>query len=231
MGSDAPPAVLVEGTRTFWLLIEGPMAYWGGIRTGASGISQAFPSHSAVEGIYRTIMGHPGARWRAVEARLMRLGGRTTVTSRELESLAVGSPRGPRAPRNTDDMALRTMRTRVCLVDVAYAICARLAAPSADDLIKYERMFLQRAAAGRLYARRPTLGMSEMYAEWELVTDPSALAASVDLTEDFGICWHDRDWGRPGAPLCYAPMRAEHGIVRYPSWDEVRALGIERSAA
>lgn len=200
---------------------------------GPSRSSQTFPSHAAGEGLYRSIMGHRDIRWKIHQTRLLHLSHRLPVTTNELKQLAMAAPLSSRRnlPRNTDSDTQRTLRTTVYLRNVAYAIEASLVvngSASDNDLAKYREMFARRAVQGQTFRSPPYLGLRECAATWELIEDPTSLPAPKDVTEDYGICYYDTDYEAPGQPMYYCPLRSEHGVLSYPSWDEVRALGIVR---
>lgn len=224
----------MKQSREFWTDWSGEMAFWGGVSTGPTRNSQMFPSHAAMDGTIRQILGKMAIQWVTHEVRLLGMSHRLPVTTNDLKSfqsapltkgrLSVPSPIANVGSRHTQ-------RTTVYLRNVHIAVRSSFVltpkAGPGDTVVKFEEMFLRRAEKGQ-YANRPYFGTEECGAEYELITDPSKIPAPLDITEDFGICYFDTDWVDPTCPMYFAPMRVQHGVILYPTWDEVRKLGIAK---
>lgn len=205
-----------------------------------------FPSHGAGDGLLRRILGKKEMQWIIHEARLIQGTRRVAITSNELASFnsrplgRFAQGRRPETNRLLGHIPSpvsrtggnHTQRTDTYIVKPIIAIrssivLTRHAVPGEDSLPKFESMALERLVRGQ-YFSRPYLGRSECPAFYEYIEDPSTLPAPMDLTQDYGLCYFDQDYAAPGQPLYFAPMRVEHGVILYPSWPEVRKLGIRR---
>lgn len=217
-------------SQQYWTRWWGEMAYWGGITMGPSRTSMTFPSHGGAEGMLRRILGKWEIRWNIHEIRIIKMSHSMAVASNEIKSF-----QGIR-PVNVDGRT--TQRNTVYLCDVEYAIrgsmvLTKFADPTEDPIRKFEEMFMRRASMGQFHKRKPCLGTSECPAEYELMIPNQPIPPALDITEDYGLVYFDRDWGVASDPdddpYYFAPMKAEKGVVLYPSWDEVRKLGISRT--
>ena len=227
------------GSRTFSrdyvLRVRADFAYFGlGPTTGPNRCSSYFPSHAASDGIARKVLGKREIQWVALQATMLAMPRKLTVTTNDLLSFDTKSfiPGTNIVPPLVHNDKNHTQRTTVYLRNADYAIrmymvLTKHAGPE-DTIRKFEEMFERRAARGQCFDANPSMGVSECPARYELVDDVSKLPPPVDFTQDFGLQFFDRDWTQPGGPMYYAPMSCEHGVVNYPTWDEVRALGIKR---
>ena len=136
---------------------------------------------------------------------------------------------------------------------VDYIVSFRFATSDSRDFTKLEDMLNRRLRNGHFW-RQPYLGMRELIANVEpvkgfgeglvfinpdkttsvipypdvcLYTHDNGLK-TVDHNEDLGLSFYGIDWDDPSHPHYFYPMTVEHGLLKYPTWDEVRALGISR---
>jgi hypothetical protein len=93
-----------------------------------------------------------------------------------------------------------------------------------DNIPKFEEMTRSRLRLG-VERRHIYFGTKECKAHVKVAEGP---AQPIDFTSDFGLMFYDVDWEDPEQPYYFAPITMEHGVVKYPSWKEVRALGIKR---
>lgn len=205
----------------------GPWACWTPMAFRSERISSLVPSHSAVVGLLRGLLGKWEITWDIHEVRLLAKPRRVAVVGNELKFNQVDVTKPIIIEKD------RTQRTTVFLrdVDIAFDASLRLTphAGSDDSIQKYEAITERRARTGQL-RRQIYFGIRECMANLELVEDPSSLPSPVDLTEDLGISFFDTDWDDPEKPDYFAHLAINKGVVRYPSWEEVKALGICRAS-
>jgi hypothetical protein len=131
-----------------------------------------------------------------------------------------------------DRSVQHTQRRTTLLRDVGYLIVADLVlspdATSEDSIRKYNEMCEIRLENGQ-QRRQTYFGIRECMALVE--RHEGRFPKAVDLTQDLGICYYGTDFYADGWPQYYAPLQVDRGIVHYPTWDEVRKLGIKRERA
>jgi len=216
-------------------------------------MSCLIPSHGGVEGILSQINSHKGCRYKILELALLFYPRYFSVTRNELQSFGTG-----KAPINVDLQKNRTLRTTTLLAGkprkmmnefgeeeivsgVDYIVTFQILAPD----IKYITMFESRLRNGKFYGTQPYMGMREFSARLDPVEDfrsisyplnqkmiehPNGLR-TANVNENLGISFYGTDWDDPAHPNYFAPLEVVKGIVKYPSWSEVRKLGIKREAA
>jgi hypothetical protein len=176
-------------------------------------------------------------------------------TSNEIASFGSG-----RGPIDVDAKGVHTQRTTNLLAGkkrkvegrvvagVDYVVTFHLLCPE----IKYLNMTLSRLRSGRYYGDHPFLGIRGLAARLDLIADLRDITyptradddspevrlvehrngqKSIDRSERLGLCFYGTDWDDPKRPNYFAPLDMKRGIIEYPSWDEVRKLGIKREAA
>lgn len=215
---------MVRHYTTVW---EAPLAFWGGHKTGPNRKSLPVPTHSSASGMLRGVMGKRGIRHIIHEVRLLRLGGLFPLTSNEIKEF--------HPKKAFDSERQRTLRTTVILNDVKIAVKSSIwLCPNrkADlDIGKAEGMFLDRMRRRKVWAIFPTMGPKEFsVSDFHLVEDSSEDLTPINFSEDLGIQPFDQDFEEEGSPWYYAPLSVQNGVVTYPTWDEVKAFGLRRSA-
>lgn len=213
-------------------------------------VSNVVPAAAAWDGILSCVMGHKGARYHIEQAALLFEPRRQTITSNEISdfstwkrtlrtsSVIAGNRRTIRK-RGYDDEIVETVTA-----GVDYIVSFRLVAPD-SEFDKLDEMLARRLSNG--HHRHPAyLGSSDHRAtvmpvesftdveypiDMPLVEHGNGLK-TADYSERLGNCFYGIDWEdqRHEHPYYFAPLDVKRGIVRYPSWDEVRKLGIWRTS-
>ena len=193
----------------------GGQAFWGGHKSGANRISLSMPTYSTAVGMLRSVMGHYGARWLVHETRLLRMGDRMACTTHGLTHY----------PQDRFTKK-RTMMTQVKHLDVTIAIRASLRL--SPESWKWEEMFERRMRQGAYFSQCPTMGPKECMCDDFRLAEPGEDLTPLDRSEDMGIQPFGQDFDDTAMPWYYYPMSMLHGVVTYPTWDEVRAYGFRK---
>lgn len=217
----------------FWIRIKGPQAFWGGTTTGPCRSTSLFPSHGACRGIMRSILGPWEMMWVVSQVWILKMPHLMTVTTNDIKSFNTAMYPGTMIPKPVDVNAQRTQRTLRVLRDVDYAFLAHLElthhALEADTICKYELMAERRLDKQQRW-RHLCLGTSENSRIDLQRVDPSTLPTPVDLTEDYGLQYFDEEYPSDSIKKQYfAELKVEKGILLFPSWEQVRQLGIART--
>lgn len=210
-------------------------------------------SVSAYEGALRQVMGHRGTTYLIDQVALLFQPRFVPVTANEVKDFGHGhgiNTEDCRTLRTTTLLAGNRRKIKQCLFDqkvtkdfagVDFVVTYRLATETREDFDKFRQMHDRRMTSGR-YFRQPYLGLREYPAllepvfsfkdldypeDMEMYTHPNGLK-TVDLNQDLGLTFYGTDWLDPQKPNYFAPLKVEHGIVKFPSWEEVRQLGIRR---
>lgn len=209
---------------------RGLLAHFSGVSFGPERHTMLVPSHSACVGILRSVIDKWAVRFAVESVSLLSVPQITPIKSNELKSFdcKVGARTGTAEPIDSDTQ--RTQRTRTFLVEPDYLIRARIElsprfADTDDSVQKFDAMFTRRLAHGQ-FRYGPYLGIRECIAELTPVDDEASLPPVADVSEDYGIAFFDKDMDADGEPAYLAPLRVERGVVRYPSFAEVRRLGL-----
>lgn len=199
------------------------MAFFGGHKTGPNLISLPVPTYGGVVGFHRSVFCKQEMEYIIHEVKLLGCSGTHPFTVSELSSF-------PKNQFFADDH--RTIRTYVLRCDVVLAVTASIVAlPSSDPQdtwVKYDQMFTRRIKNGQFHGSAPTFGPKEYIIDSYRFIEPDEVLKPLDISEDFGIQPYAQDYTDPKKPWYYAPMTMEHGVVRYPPWEEVRAYGLCR---
>jgi len=206
-----------------WIVkVTADWALWTPPSFRAERYSQIVGSHDAWVGVLRGILGHKAMLWTVHAVHVIAEPRYLGLTQNELKFNGSGP---------YDRETQHTQRRTTFLRDVHYVIEASIGlSPSAgpdDSVAKFNSMFGERARKGK--SRRQTyLGTRECMALVELHEGP--IPQAIDLTQDLGVCFYGTDFYDPQhrEPQYFAPLAIEQGVVYYPTWDEVRALGIMR---
>ena len=126
----------------------------------------------------------------------------------------------------------KTLRTYVLLNEVTYAIRSSIVRDPdidpEDTQVKFEQIFERRVANGQVFDTYPTIGPKEYIVdEFRFATDADDLTP-LKLYEDLGIQPYDQDFREEGHPWYYAHMEVSNGTIEYPTWSEVKQLGLRR---
>jgi hypothetical protein len=217
-------------------------------------VSSIVASHSAHEGLLCQIMGHPGCRYHVSYTALLFHPRTISEMGNEVADFGDGShpvnlnAKGVRTQRTTTYVAGKARRFKrsvdgvefeETVAGVDWVIAFKLNYPEPQ----YLKMLWARLRNGNYYGDQPYLGMRELVASVELVSDFSKMEypvdtegwvthpnglKTVDYSSELGLSFYGTDWEDPKHPNYFAYLKVEHGIVRYPTWAEVRALGIKR---
>lgn len=222
-------AATAHAPRTWWIRIFGDFACWTLPQLRSERTSAIVPSHEALVGVLRSaLFGKKEYRWTVHDVRLLRMPGTATLTASELKFDAVDND----GTRILYADGQRTLRDTTFLTSPDYLVRASIArsplADPEDTIEKADAMIRARGEAGA--RRRPlVLGTRDCMGHYRLLSyEQAKLLTVVDYSQDLGIMPFGIDWDDPSAPYYFAPMRIEHGVLVYPSWDEVRRLGIAR---
>jgi hypothetical protein len=217
--------------NTLW---SADLAFWGGHKTGPNRCTLTIPTHSSASGMIARIFRKRGMRHNVHSIRVLRLGGKFPMTVNEMKSFPYPSPEviatNPKVGFYTDDH--RTIRTYVILSEVTYVIQSSIwVDPNGDPedtQSKFEGMFEKRLSRGQVFGTYPSMGPKEYMVEEFRFVEPDDDLTPIDLHEDLGIQPYDQAFEEPGSPWYYCPMQISGGVARYPSWDEVKKLGLRR---
>lgn len=244
----------VIGREVFHVRITAPRACFTRPEHRVERFSSVVGSAGAWEGVLSQVMGHRGVRYEIERVALLFRPRWLTMTSNEQKEFdpcvpVDGASRTLRTtvllagePRTivTADFFGNKEKRRDAGVD--YLLSFRVSAPSSKELGVLTDILLRRLKNGHHW-RTPYLGMREFSANVELVKSfadldyPEDVALvehedglrAVDYSADLGISFYGIDYDdKPAMPYYFAPLSVVRGVVRYPTWQEVRSLGIRR---
>jgi CRISPR-associated Cas5-like protein len=202
---------------------QGRCAHWGGIHFGPERMTQRAPSRSAVVGLCRSVFGKYEYRWEPIELQFLKAPSQDvlTVMSNEYQSFD-----GTSALASTQRM--RTYLYEIDIVFKARITRAKIAGKN-DTLVKAEEMIDRRVKQG--YRRRPAyFGNSECPAHVTWIEDPSQVpaqdASALAMNENLGNVFFDIDMDEPDRPAWLAPLQIVRGVVKYPTFAEVKKFGL-----
>jgi CRISPR-associated protein Cas5d len=185
-------------------------------------ISHLIPSHSAAVGIFRGVLGHKAIDWEVSRLELL---SEPTYHPMLINELSFDSTP---LDRPVCVETARTQRNNVFLRNYRCRLTARFTlsslAEANDNIIKFERMMSDRLRNG-VERRHVYLGIKECKAHIEIAEGP---VEPINITSNFGLMFYDVDWKDPSHPYYFAPMQMVNGIANYPSWPDVRKLGVKR---
>lgn len=215
--------------------------------------SNVVGSASAWDGMLSQIMGHVGAHYLIESVALLFHPRWVSHTINEIADFGNGLK-----PIDTERKNVRTLRTtsfvagnrrllrRRILGEVVesetagvdYVVSFRLVS---TDLQKHQDMLRRRLRNGH-YWRQPYFGLRELPAmveqvkrfddllypsDTQLVEHENGLK-TADYSASLGLTFYGVDWVDPAHPYYFAPLEVRRGIATYPTWDDVRRLGIRR---
>ncbi len=221
-------------SKTYWILVSGPLACWTPPEFRVERISALLPSHDAWEGLLKTILGHwrKGTtgrqfRWVVEEVRVLNQPEYHTIPANEMKFNNATNFAKPH-------FGVSTPRTTVYLRNPAYLLKVRMeltqhAVPGVDTIRKFEEMFERRMSNGQQWGQ-PCLGLRELMADVEIIEErelhqyPAAL-----VNHHLGVIYYGTDWEDANEPQYFVPLDIKNGLARYPTWDEVRRTGFRRA--
>ncbi|MFH1437597.1 MAG: type I-C CRISPR-associated protein Cas5c [Pseudomonadota bacterium] len=219
-------------SRTFSLKVWGDYACFTRPEMKVERVSYDVMTPSAGRGILEAILWKPAIRWQV--ERIDVLNPICWASVRRNEVGAVASMR-------TSGLFIeerRQQRAGLLLRDVAYVIHAFIGmtekAGAADNVRKFEEMFMRRAEKGQCF-HRPYLGCREFAASFELLPLHEGECKPIKETRDLGFMLYDicHDHGKDRTHVhsctdacqpCFFRASLDHGVLRVPSFDsgEVR---------
>lgn len=224
--------------------IRGRAACWTRAEYRTERLSNVVGSHAAFEGLLSQIMGHKPCRYLIERVGLLFEPRRLPMTGNEIKDFGNGH-------RQVHTELERTLRTTALMAGklrevegkrvagVDYVVSFRLNYSE----IQYLKTLMARLNNGH-YWGQPCLGQRDYPARVEHLGDlrkvsypgiplyehPNGLK-TFDHNERLGLCFYGTDWDDPRHPNYFATLDVVHGLVRYPSWSEVREVGIKRERA
>jgi len=213
--------------KTYRIRASAEFGLWTPPCAGPDRISLPVASHEGFRGVLRSIMGKREIDWIVHRVVLTTMPRWITLVRNEISNFGNGYQ-----PICVDSPGRHTQRLSRILANPSYVLDASLVlgkeyqrvSPSEDvkAMGKFAHMTEKRFEQGGGY-RHVSFGNKEFPAHCEL-TDEEPLP--VDYSQDLGITYYGTDYDEQRA--YFYPMRIDRGVVLYPSWDEVRQLGITR---
>lgn len=214
--------------------------------------SNVVPSMSGWDGLLSRIQGHPGTRYQTERVGLLFFPRLVPVASNEVKHHGGSKDTGPIDVLRDSTHTLRTSMllagnqrtirdplwdTEEKVSGVDYLVSFRVLATEK----KYADMTRDRLRNGH-YNGMPYLGIAKFPAlvervenfdslsyptDMPLVTHPDGMK-TADYSAPLGLCFYGTDWDDPARPNYFAPLTIQRGVVVYPTWAEVKKLGIKR---
>lgn len=216
------------------VILEGPTADLQHHTTGVYRYSALAATQATAVGTVRRIMGHPGSRLFVQEIHILKIGqydegrsGRSSATYQHQFSF----------PRDPSDMETKvTLRRCTTLKDVKYLYRVQVYSDDLATMVKHACILKDRVRRHKFYQMRPSFGPNEhVLSSWRFPTEDDDLTP-IDINENYGFAPFGQDFGddfsyQPEvstAPWYLAPYHIQHGVVKFPTWEEVRAMGLLR---
>lgn len=204
---------------TYTVRVSGPLACFA-LPFGPERTSSLIPSHDAAESILKSIYGPWEVAWEILDVRFLTRPRKLTMTLNEVHSQAIS----PRSRSNISYEDNRTQRTTTFLVNPDYAFRVRPTfsgrGSHPTNLAKIHETFTRRIKNGGQQTQ-PYLGIRECTAYVELMEEEPQ---PEKFDSDLGLHYYGYDFSTD-TPYFY-PLQIEAGVVRYPSWAEVRQSGM-----
>jgi len=209
-------------SRTFRLKVWGENACFTRPEMKVERVSYDVMTPSAARGVMEAILWKPAIRWdieridvlRPIRWDSVRRNEVGTVISTDLVKTAMKRGRGSLGINVEDE---RQQRAGLILRDVAYTIHASFTmtgkAGPADNMNKFEEMFIRRARKGQCF-HRPYLGCREFSAFFELVLE--GIPEPVDISRDLGWMLHDMDFSGAEPMPRFFRASLRKGIMEVP---------------
>jgi len=205
---------------TFYLKVWGENACFTRPEMKVERVSYDVMTPSAARGVLEAVLWKPAIRWQITQIDVL-----APIRWESVRRNEVGSVMSPR----TDGIFIeeqRQQRAGLLLRDVAYTIHAHFKmtnqAGGADNVKKFEEMFLRRAEKGQCF-HRPYLGCREFAACFESIALES-LPSPIDESRDLGFMLYDMDFKSSEPMPTWFRARLDKGRMLVPPLDspEVR---------
>lgn len=162
-------------------------------------VSYEVMTPSAARGILEAILWKPAIRWRVEQIDVLNPIRWESVRRNEVGAVTSAATAKSAMKKGRGNLGLyvednRQQRAGLLLRDVAYVIHARLEMTDkvgpADNLTKFEQMFLRRASRGQCF-HRPYMGCREFPVDFEPVDRSEPQPPAVPLCKDLGWMFYD----------------------------------------
>lgn len=245
----------VIGREVFHVRITAPRACFTRPEHRVERFSSVVGSAGAWEGILSQVMGHRGVRYEIERVALLFRPRWLTMASNEQKEFDPCVPVDGKHRTLRTTVKLAGEPRTVVVTDffgnkvkrhdagVDYLLSFRVSAPSPKELGILTNMLLRRLKNGGHY-RQAYLGIRDCsnvniervksfadldYPEGVPLVEHEDGLRAVDYSADLGISFYGEDYDdQPAKPYYFAPLSVVRGVVRYPTWQEVRSLGIRR---
>ncbi len=176
---------------------------------------------SAARGVLEAVLWKPAIIWRTTQIDVLQ-----PIRWESVRRNEVGAVMSPRSGGMFIEDE-RQQRAGLILRDVEYTIHAYFEMTDrvgpADNVIKFEEMFLRRAEKGQCF-HRPYLGCREFSADFEPV-DESSVPAAADINGDLGWMLYDMDFGKESPSPRFFRASLEKGVLKVPLHDSKEVRG------
>jgi CRISPR-associated protein Cas5d len=180
---------------------------------------------SSARSIFEAILWKPAVRWRVQRIEVLKPIRWINLRRNEVGAVISASKVEQAMDAGQGALSLyvedeRQQRAGLFLRDVAYRLHASLEVRSEEPRLKYEEMFLRRAAKGQ-WVNQPYLGCREFAADVRLVDPGVPAPAPIAETRDLGWMLHDLDFTTTPSPqprFFRAQMQA--GVVHVPAFEQ-----------
>jgi len=212
-------------SRTFRLKVWGDNACFTRPEMKVERVSYDVMTPSAARGVIEAILWKPAIRWwieridvlRPIQWDSVRRNEVGTVVSTDLIKTAMKKGSG-RLGINVEDE--RQQRAGLILRDVAYTVHASFTmtekAGPADNMNKFEEMFMRRSRKGQCF-HRPYLGCREFSAHFEPVLGEPPRPEDID--RDLGWMLHDMDFSETEPLPRFFRASLCNGVMEVPPLD------------
>lgn len=205
-------------SRLFRVRVRGPLACFTRPEMKVERVSYEVMTPSAARGVLEAVLWKPAIRWRIHEIAVLAPIAWTSFRRNEIASR--------QTPRRGDYFAEedRAQRNTVALRDVDYVVTASFGMTTQsgpdDNVRKFEEMFERRLEKGQ-YFHSPYLGCREFSAEVAPAPE-SVQPIQPGVSRPLGRMLFDLEHGPGGARPFFFEARLDGGVLRVPSWDEIR---------
>lgn len=206
----------------FRIRVRGPLACFTRPEMKVERVSYEVMTPSAARGVLEAILWKPAIAWRIHQIEILAEIRWTSFRRNEVNSRQTPAAGGLLADED------RTQRNTVALRDVDYVITASFQmterAESADNVRKFEEMFLRRLEKGQHF-HAPYLGCREFAADVQLAPAPDSLPPPIEagVERPLGVLFYDFAYdGLEGTRPHFFAARLASGVLKVPSWEEVR---------
>lgn len=238
-----------ESGELFLVTITGDMACFSLPEFAAERTSSLVPSHSAANGILSSFLSHKGCTYSIKALGFLSVPRNINITINEISNFGTGV-------KPVDVGKNRTLRNTNALTNVRYIMAFRIFSKTKEDVAKYANMFNSRLPLvkkgetnllkmGSVWSHMPYLGIKEYVADVRRISPEHCKTTpildkrfdtkdhdvegvsikTVDYTVPLGIHFYGTDYETN--TNYYYPMNITEGLLRYPSWSEVKNLGIK----